>query len=130
MRVGEPEGQQLQVFLVTLKSEVTVFLFQPATAEQRQSSQLGPHRDDLFDRTDNCVHKGLELGLVVQVVGVADAHEEDVRWQTGDHVDHHAFGFQLWGKNTARFSGSSVLPASPGGNKEEARSCRNPGYPE
>lgn len=80
------------------------------------------HQDDLFDRSDDCVHEGLELGVVVQVVGVADAHEEDVRWQTGDHVDHHAFGLQLWGKNTALFTGAYILPAFPGRNREKAES--------
>lgn len=31
---------------------------------------------------------------------MADAHEEDVRWQTGNHVDHHTFGLQVCEGNT------------------------------
>lgn len=30
---------------------------------------------------------------------MADAHEEDVSWQIGDHADHHTFGFQVCERN-------------------------------
>lgn len=68
------------------------YLFSKSTLEIKA---IRPHHDDFFDSTDGHVHKRLEFGLIVQVVSVADAHEEDVSWQTGDHIDHHAFGLQV-----------------------------------
>lgn len=65
------------------------------TARSERNSEARTHHDDLLDGADDGVHERLELHVVIEVVGVADAHEEEVRWQPGDHVDHHAFGLQV-----------------------------------
>ena len=54
-----------------------------------------PHLDDRLDPGDDAVHQALELGAVIEVVRVADAHVDDIGGQTGDHVDHHAPGLQV-----------------------------------
>lgn len=59
---------------------------------------MEPHHGDLLHSRDNCIHKRFEFGVVVQVVSMADAHEEDVSWQNGDHVDRHTFGFKIYGQ--------------------------------
>lgn len=68
------------------------------------------HHDDPLDGADDAVHEGLELDVVIEVVGVADAHEEEERWQAGDHVDHHTFGLQVCGEQP----GEEVQPELPG----------------
>lgn len=60
-----------------------------------RNSEAPTHHDDLLDGADDGVHERLELHIVIEVVGVADAHEEEVRRQPGDHVDHHTFGLQI-----------------------------------
>lgn len=60
-----------------------------------QMNKNVPHQNDFFDSTNDRTHERLEFGVVVQVVSVADAHEQDVSWQAGNHVDHHTFGLQV-----------------------------------
>lgn len=66
------------------------------------------------------MHERLEFNVVVKVVGVADAHEEEVRRQTRHHVDHHAFGLQVCEHSTNEEEGSArnmkhmVLPWTSG----------------
>lgn len=67
----------------------------PLTVCSERKSEALTHHYDLLDGADNAVHERLELHVVIEVVGVADTHEEEVCWQPGDHVDHHSFGLQV-----------------------------------
>lgn len=42
------------------------------------------HLEDLLDGVDGGGEQRFHLLVVVDVVGVTDAHEENIRWQTGD----------------------------------------------
>lgn len=53
------------------------------------------HLDDPFDGDDGGVQQGADSLLVVDVVGVAYAHEDDVGWQPGQEADRHTAGFQI-----------------------------------
>lgn len=37
---------------------------------------------------------------------MTNTHEEDVSWQTGDHVHHHTFGLQVCGQFVTRLQKS------------------------
>ena len=53
------------------------------------------HLNDPFDADDGGVEQGADSFLVVDVVRIAYAHEDDVRWQPGQGTDCHTAGCQI-----------------------------------
>lgn len=64
---------------------------QVGLSTQRQQSYL----EDLLDAIDGGGEQRVDLLVVVDIVGMADAHEEDVRWQAGDRA-RHSVGRHIW----------------------------------
>lgn len=56
--------------------------------------------NNLLDAINGAVHEGLEHVGVIERVCVAYAHEQDVSWQPGNHVHHHAAGLQVWSRES------------------------------
>lgn len=54
------------------------------------------HLEDLLDAVNGRREQSANFLVIVDVVCVSQAHEEDVGWQTWDQIHRYAARFQLW----------------------------------
>lgn len=64
--------------------KASIFSVQSDNQGLESSRHAGTHLEDLLDGVDGGGEQRLHLLVVVDVVSVADAHEEDVGGQAGD----------------------------------------------
>lgn len=95
--VGQPERRHLKVIVVFLSEKKKPEFKHLNTPEIRQVEEprTRSHLQDLLDGVDGGGEKRLHLLVVVDIVGVADAHEEDVSREAGDGRRHRA-GLHVW----------------------------------
>lgn len=54
------------------------------------------HLQDLLNTVDGGGEQSADLLVIVNIVGMSQAHEQDVGWQTWDQIHGHTARLQLW----------------------------------